>query len=191
MVGNISNYTKIDVLRCILKLGKYASRAELSKVLDLGEGTIRTILDILKDKGLTVSDKKGHILNTKGFNILNSIGKSIKEIRQIEDKALITNQKKFGILMKNTKITKKAYELRDIAVKNGAEGALIFSFTDKLRVIDVDYDKNFIQLEKYFNLGKNDVLIVSYADSYRLAEHGAFAAAVELNAELKKLFNMF
>ena len=48
MVGNLSNFMRIDVLRCLLKIEKPISRLKLSEILELGEGTIRSILDILK-----------------------------------------------------------------------------------------------------------------------------------------------
>ena len=59
MVGNIPNFTKIDLLRCFVRLNKNIGRKELSKELGLGEGTVRTILNILKSKKLLDSTKKG------------------------------------------------------------------------------------------------------------------------------------
>ena len=50
MVGNTPNFSKYDVLRCFLRLEKEIGRQELAKELSLGEGTIRSILDILKKR---------------------------------------------------------------------------------------------------------------------------------------------
>ena len=46
MVGNLPNFTKLDVLRCLFRIEKPLSRSALSESLELGEGTIRSILDI-------------------------------------------------------------------------------------------------------------------------------------------------
>ena len=73
MVGNIPNFTKIDVLRCFLRLKKNTGRQELARDIGLGEGTIRTILNILKSKQLLDSTKKGHFLSKKGTDVLNQI----------------------------------------------------------------------------------------------------------------------
>ncbi|MBI2656169.1 hypothetical protein HYX03_00330, partial [Candidatus Woesearchaeota archaeon] len=52
MVGNIQNFTKLDILRCFLRFNKNTGRQELSRKLELGEGTVRTILNTLKSKKL-------------------------------------------------------------------------------------------------------------------------------------------
>ena len=84
-------------------------------------------------------------------------------------------------------IIEKPYVLRDEAVKNGANGTLILIFNEKLRLYDSDFEADFNEIEKKFNLNKNDIVIVAYADSYKLAEHGALAVAIELNFDLKNI----
>ena len=67
MVGNKPNYEKEDIIRAFLLIDKNPiSRLELVTKLLLGEGTIRTILDILKRKELLTSMNKGHLLSLKG-----------------------------------------------------------------------------------------------------------------------------
>ena len=77
MVGNIPNFTKIDILRCFLRLNKNISRQELAIELELGEGTIRTILNILKSDKFLESTKKGHFLSKKGIEALEQINEII------------------------------------------------------------------------------------------------------------------
>ena len=78
MVGNLKNYTKIDILRCLLRIEKPVSRAELSRILDLGEGTVRSILDILKENNFLESNKNGHYLSPKGDNFVQKIKNNIE-----------------------------------------------------------------------------------------------------------------
>jgi predicted transcriptional regulator len=190
MVGNLSNFTKIDILRCLLKIEKPVSRSELSKMLGLGEGTIRAILDVLKKNKLLESNKQGHFLSTKGNTIVKKIKNNVA-MKEIDLVNLPKNKKKIALHIKNPKKTGKSYILRDEAVKNGADGALILSFDGKLKFHDLDYEQDFSEIEKKFDLSKNDVVIVAYADSYKLAEHGALAAATELNSELKGVMERF
>ena len=186
MVGNLSNFTKIDILRCLLKIDKPLSRLKLSKILDLGEGTIRAILDILKKNKLLESNKQGHYLSTKGNAIVKKITCTIN-IKKTDLTGLPKNKKKIALHIKNPKNTEKPYVLRDEAVKNGANGTLILIFNEKLRLYDSDFEADFNEIEKKFNLNKNDIVIVAYADSYKLAEHGALAVAIELNFDLKNI----
>ena len=73
MVGNKPNYTKFDVLRCFFRIGEGISRHNLAKSLELGEGTIRTILGILKNKKLIESTKKGHFLSSRGNSEMSKL----------------------------------------------------------------------------------------------------------------------
>jgi predicted transcriptional regulator len=185
MVGNLSNFTKIDILRCLLRIQKPVSRSFLSESLDLGEGTIRAILNILKETDLLESNKQGHHLSAKGNNIINRIKNSI-DIKEAQIN-IFPDKKKIAIHLRNIKEIKSPVMLRDAAVKNGADGALILKFTNKLEVIDSDYEQDLKELEDIFQLNKDDLIILAYADSYKLAEHGALAVAVELNNELKNI----
>lgn len=185
MVGNLSNFTKIDILRCLLRIQKPASRSFLSKSLDLGEGTIRAILNILKETDLLESNKQGHHLSVKGNSIINKIKNSI-DIKEATIN-IFPDKKKIAIHLRNIKELRSLVMLRDAAVKNGADGALILKFGKKLEVIGSDYEQGLNDLEDIFQLNKDDLIVLAYADSYKLAEHGALAVAVELNNELKNI----
>lgn len=190
MVGNLSNFTKIDILRCLLKVEKPVSRSELSKTLDLGEGTIRAILDILKKNKLLESNKQGHYLSIKGSTIVKKINNSIN-IKKINLIDACLKGKKIAIHIKNPVRIDKSYILRDEAIKNGADGALILFYDKKLKLYDLDYKRDFSEIEKKCDLNKKDIVVVAYANSYRLAEHGALAAAICLNNDLKNIMRRF
>ena len=190
MVGNLSNFTKIDTLRCLLKIENPISRIELSKILGLGEGTIRSILNILKKNNLLESNNKGHYLSEKGRNIIKKIKDNIN-LKEITLNDPYPNKKKIALHLKSPDKLIKSYILRDDAMKNGADGALVFNFDKKLELYGSDYDRDFSDMEGMFDLGKDDLVIAAYADSYRLAEHGALAAAIELNKDLKAIMQKF
>jgi len=188
MVGNLSNFTKIDVLRCLFNLENPVSRTNLSYNLDLGEGTIRSILDILKKNNFLDSDKKGHSLNDNGLKILGKVKNSLDMVK-VSLNDLFPGKKKIAAHIKNIKNKNigKSYELRDIALKNGADGALILTFNEKLELYDYDDSEmnNFEEIEGKFKLNNDDLVIIAYADSYRLSEHGGLAVAIELSDSLK------
>ena len=75
MVGNISNFGKLDVLRAFLNINqKPISRSQLTSQLKFGEGTVRSILGILKSKNLIESTREGHFLSKKGEKAKTRIG---------------------------------------------------------------------------------------------------------------------
>ncbi len=76
------------------------------------------------------------------------------------------------------------YRLRDIAVKNKADGAVIFVFDKHLYLPNVDYSSKFSDLEKEFNFKKGNLLIISFSSNYKSAESGALAIATSICKDL-------
>lgn len=191
MVGNIPNFTKIDILRCFLRFNRNISRQELAKALELGEGTVRTILEILKLKKLLDSTKKGHFLSKKGEETLNLICGILTMPKHIAMQSIYPNFKKIGVIVRNVSNLREIYKLRDIAVKNGADGALILKFNNKLYAPESDYEQDYKEMEKHFNFSNGDVLIVAFSNEKKHAENGAIAIAIELNPLLKNFMGAF
>ena len=191
MVGNIPNFTKIDVLRCFLRFNKNIGRQELARELELGEGTVRTILETLKSKKLLDSAKKGHFLSKKGDEALSRIYDSISMPKNITIQNLYPNFKKIGVLVKNPSNLKELYKLRDIAVKNGADGAIILRFDKRIYAPESDYEQDYRELEKHFALRNNDALVIAFSGKNRHAENGALAIAIHLDDMLKKFISDF
>ena len=191
MVGNIPNFTKIDILRCFLKCNKNISRKELAKDLELGEGTIRTILEALKSKNFLDSTKKGHFLSKRGNELLNELNECISIQKNVALQNLYNGSEKSAVIVRNAENLKQLYKLRDIAVKNWAEGAIILKYQNKLYAPESDYEQDFKELEECFDFRDNDVLIIAFANEKRSAENGALAIAVELNNTLKKFISRF
>ena len=191
MVGNIPNFTKIDILRCFLKFNKNIGRQELARGLELGEGTVRTILEILKSKKLLDSTKKGHFLSKTGSETLNQIYDCISGPKNITMQSLYPNSKKIGVLVRNIQNLKELYKLRDIAVKNGSDGAIILMYEGKLYAPESEHTHDYKELEKYFDFNNKDILIIAFSNKSRHAENGALAIAIELNSVLKKFMDEF
>lgn len=189
MVGNIPNFTKIDVLRCFLRFDKNISRQELAKELELGEGTVRTILEMLKSKKLLDSNKKGHFLSKKGEEALSQIHSFVKATKNIASKSLYPDFKKVGVQLRGISSLKETYRLRDTAVKHGADGALILKFDSKLYAPESNYEQDYKELDKLFDFEKNDVLVISFSPERRKAENGALAIAADLIIILKKFIS--
>jgi hypothetical protein len=189
MVGNIPNFTKIDVLRCFLRFSKNISRQELSRDLELGEGTVRTILETLKSKKLLDSNKKGHFLSKNGEKILGQISSFIKSVKSIKSRNLYPDLEKIGVQLKGNSALKETYKLRDMAVKHGAEGALILEFDGRLKVPDSNFEQDCRELERLFDFSKEDLLVMSFSKEKRKAENGALAIAIELSSALKKFIS--
>ena len=191
MVGNIPNFTKIDVLRCFLRFSKKIGRKELAKELELGEGTIRTILEEFKSKKLLDSTKKGHSMSKKGDEMLQKIFEIISMPKKINAESLYPEYKKIGVLIKNAPDVNGLTKLRDLAVKSGADGAVILKYNGQIYAPESDFVQEYNALENYFEFKNNDILVIAFSNASRQAENGALAIAIELNAYLKSFINEF
>ena len=191
MVGNIPSYVKTDIIRAFLLIKENISRNELVSKLGLGEGTVRTVLDILKEKGLICSTKQGHSLTEKGNLFLKKTEKSIVVKRLILEDFYPGLEKAVILLKKPGKNIKISFEQRDIAVKQGADGAVILKFDNNLYIPNADinfkenYKKAYDEILKCFDFKKGDILIICFAESSRNAENGALAIALSMSKELK------
>ncbi|MBW2975041.1 hypothetical protein KY366_04960 [Candidatus Woesearchaeota archaeon] len=186
MVGNISNFSNYDLLRAFLLIKEPVSREKLSSELELGEGTIRTILDILKDNNLISSKRQGHFLSEKGTIFLNNLRESIEGPKRISYDQLHPKLKKAALLVKNCN-KQISFKERDIAIKNSAEAALLFRFDKNLFLPQAEQDIiDTSQLNYLFQYKKNDLLIITFADSYRVTENSALAVCMELSSFILK-----
>ena len=185
MVGNKPNFNDYDVLRAFLYLEGREGRQELCERLGLGEGTVRTILDILKRKGVIKPTNKGHIFTDKGIALRKRIFSRI--IPPVEVKLHIYKEyKRVALIYDAGKKVDIGYTLRDIAVRNGADGAIILRY-DKDSGLTLGYDTgySFEYLEDKFEFKHNNLLIITFAKELRDAENAALAIVESLE---KKAF---
>jgi len=99
-----------------------------------------------------------------------------------------------GILLKKAARKKSILELRDLAVSNGAKGALIFHHEKELGLAAsninflTEYAKSYQELKKTFKINKGNSLLVTFSDTHHTALNAALAVAVEMNKNLKKIY---
>lgn len=177
MVGNIPNFKDTDILRCFLLVNDRISRKDLVEKLELGEGTIRTLLDLLKQQGIVESNQQGHHLTTKGSKFLINFKKHI-ELKRVSLNEFYPEKSKAAAQVKLNKDVGEDYKLRDIAVKNSADGAIIFHYNNGLKI--PGNDKRYLSLEQKFKFNNNDILIVAFSSNYRDSENAALAASLHI-----------
>lgn len=189
MVGNIPKFNRYDVVRCFLRITKDVPRIKLVEETQLGEGTVRTILDILKGKKLIDSTRQGHCLTKEGEELANRI-RALLEYRQFNDKKTFPQLKKMAFCMKLKRPVKIGYKERDEALKNGADAALLFFYRDGLKMLELD-DFDTSELEKLYKFCDNNLLLITASQDQAKAEQSGIAVAEEIMPELKKIINNF
>ena len=185
MVGNTPNYNKFDIVRCFLNINEKKSRAVIKQELELGEGTIRTILDILKQKKLILSTKAGHSYTAKGKQVLKQFKEQIEIHEEQPKMGMFMDFVKVALLYQNQENKELGIRERDIGIKNGAESVLLFKVKDGKLVMPNNEDSGykFEHLEEMFELKENNVLIITMAETKRDAENSALAVVCDFAEE--------
>lgn len=178
--GPLPRFDTIHVQMVLEQIAKHerVSRKQIVKEIGIGEGSVRTILNQLKNQGLITSSKVGHALTLKGKRALEKS----QEFIQVKVGKLTVGKVNVATLVKEAASkVKRGIEQRDEAIKAGADGAsvLIFKggrlrFPDGFVKVDLDASKKLIKLLKP---EENDVIVIGAASDARIAEAGARAAA--------------
>jgi DNA-binding transcriptional regulator LsrR (DeoR family) len=168
----------------VLSDGRRKGRKQVADRIGIGEGSMRTILDHLRDEGLVDVKQTGIKITKKGQEFINRLPVQV----YVLDVADITlGQKSVAVQVKDAahKVG-SGMEQRDQAIKAGAEGATTIVVKGERLTIPVDYDLDKDQPEiagairRLFDLSDGDVIIIGTSEDLQRAEEGAMAAAFAL-----------
>lgn len=177
-----SSYHLWKVLRVIENEGPIG-RKRLTKKVGIGEGSIRTILNILRENRMIESRKEGESLLPKGEEAIKKFPVAVK----IEAGNLTVKECDVAVLVRDkAHEISKGQEERDEAIKAGASGATTLIFKNRKLVmpegveIEREYPEVAEQIFSLFELREDDVIIIGTAESEDKAEEGAVTAALKL-----------
>lgn len=157
-------------------------RKKLASMLNIGEGSTRTILNLLQDNGLIVINKNGVMMTPEGRTCWNSAYMEMQTI----DMGELTIGKADCVIRIPGMASKVKYgcEERDNAIKAGAigattlicsEGTIIFPGSEYR--VDPKIES---KIKERFIIKNDDVIIIGTADEYKSAEVGAVTSGLEL-----------
>ncbi|AIF69593.1 hypothetical protein PAP_05965 [Palaeococcus pacificus DY20341] len=113
-----------DVVAAVFLLKDAKGRKQISEELNLGEGSVRTLLKKLSHLELIESKQKGHYLSEKGLKKLKEINSLFSEPKEIEK---IEGMPAYALLIHNPPEF-KSIDLRDEAIRFFAKGAMILVY---------------------------------------------------------------
>ncbi len=182
--GAYPEFTLEDAVATLFLLKTPRGRKQISEGLDLGEGSVRTLLKKLAKLELIESKQKGHYLNEKGLNVLSQILTLFSEPAEVEK---IENMPTYAILVKNPPQF-KSIELRDEAIRYFAKGAMILVykageivFPEDERPLKETLPKLAEDLKK-LNPEEGDLIVVTWAEN----RADAIKSAIHVALTLKK-----
>lgn len=188
--GPVPAFDSIDAIRTFWAIGVFSpiSRGELARRLGIGEGVMRSVLRLLVGKGLVRITKPGCIpAPSLGIKFAGTLSESIPVLSPVRAGRLTFNERAIGLLVRRgARRARMGIEQRDAAVRAGAMGATILVQRTKLHLTGSFEDEGLIgkdtekELRSLFSPSEGDAIVLAYADDKRLAERGAWAAALTL-----------
>jgi len=187
--GPIPKFSDYHIWKALYSLDpvKPMGRKILSQKLDIGEGSTRTILNMLTEHNLVTVSKNGILLTEMGEITKSSVHLDVKHI-SLGELTIGDND----CAVRIPKMAKKVLygcEERDAAIRAGATGATTlvyhegsFVFPGSLYPVD-DVTSNILKRE--FRIKNEDVLVIGTAKSYQAAEVGAVTASLNIMGGLK------
>jgi predicted transcriptional regulator len=163
-------------------------RKALADALQIGEGSIRTILEKMAREGSIENTRMGTVITKKGRRKFENSG---IEVAQVDLQDLTLGKHNCAVLIKAMGFkVKMGCEQRDEAVRAGAVGATTLIVKSDRMVFPGDEDfpdqAQVAPLRTVFKIEDNDVIIVGSAFSYDAAEKGAVTAALALGTASRR-----
>jgi predicted transcriptional regulator len=188
--GRMPSYNQVQVFKAMEIIGASGAmgRIRLSKELELGEATIRSLLRHAKKEGIFESSRRGITLSEYGKKLLSDLRFRISEGIAVPNNPLAVGPFNMAVLVRGAAPrVRRGLEQRDTAVRAGALGAttLVF-FHNKLCMpfSEEDIFKDIPSIHKMLlsrlSPKENDVIIVGSGENEKIAELGAKMAALEL-----------
>ena len=188
--GPAPSFNEAHVIKALEIIGDYRSvgRIRLSRALDLGEGTTRTLLRHMKNEGMIHGSRMGISLSEDGKALFSNLRDKLSEGVEVPSSRLTVGPFNVAILVRDSaQAVKSGMEQRDVAIKSGASGATTLVFSGKklsmpTREEDISISMPSLhdQLVTKFKPKENDVIIVGSGENREIAEIGAKMAAIKL-----------
>jgi len=184
--GPTPMFSTFHVLRALEFVAqKPIGRGKLADNLEVGEGTVRTIIERMRQAGLVTVSRTGCTLTSKGLKFWKEYNSVFQKRTDVGKSELAFAGYNFAVLVKNSGgMAKLGVDQRDAAVMVGAKGATTILFKKGRLIIpsvsdDVakDFPEAAKQIFQLLDPKENDVIVIGSADNSAKAVYGTLAAA--------------
>ncbi|MEM2760960.1 MAG: DUF4443 domain-containing protein [Nitrososphaerales archaeon] len=131
--SRILSFKTAHVLKCLqlMQQKDYVSRALLVRELDLGEGSVKTLIKHLKSNGIIETSKAGSCLNSKGKKLADNLLSILQGETSIPMNSITVGSYNHAILLRNYAFAvTSGIEQRDEVIRFGGDGATTLLFKD-------------------------------------------------------------
>ncbi|MFW6104922.1 MAG: DUF4443 domain-containing protein, partial [Candidatus Bipolaricaulota bacterium] len=122
----------------LLKEGP-TGRRTLTDQVGASESTVRTVLEHLQSEGIVEMDRRGTSLSDMGRLAFGPLLESVMQVKSVDLPELTMGETcRAGLLTKVEDLSGKAWSFRDLAIREGARGAILLEITEKIKFLHSD-----------------------------------------------------
>jgi len=168
----------------LLSDGRRIGRKKLADMVGIGEGSMRRIVDTLKEWGFILVKQTGITITKAGMSFLDQIPVRIVDV-QLGGSTVGEFTQGVVVLGVSSKIH-NGMQQRDAGIKVGAQGCTTVVIRDGILLIPPDWNLDrenpeiAYKIRKDAGLTQDDVLIVGSGQTHSMAVEAALNAAFEL-----------
>lgn len=168
----------------ILSDGRRVGRKKLSDMIGIGEGSMRRIIETLKEWNLINVKQTGITITKSGQSFLNQIPLRVVDVDLGE--SIVGDYSQGVVVLGVSDKVHNGMQQRDAGIKVGAMGCTTVVIRDGVLMIPPDWnldEKNpdlAYKIRKDTGMTQEDVLIVASGDTQIVAAEAAINAAFEL-----------
>ena len=184
MVGD--RFSNIDVLKCFFLIGEKGviSTKNLMFHLDADNTVVKQVIELLKKKKMLDSSTKGYSLSDRGKHFLDILQEYVSIPQQVTT-PYYPDKKQVAVKVKTYKDIELKKAHKDLALKTGADSAIILKFNNRFSAEGIGFDE-FDNLDTLFDFKFNNILIITFADTLRAATNSALTVAFNLDNRIAK-----
>lgn len=169
----------------LLSEGRRYGRKRLAELVGIGEGSMRRIIDTMKEWNFITVKQTGISITKAGMSFLNQIPVKVVDVPMIPGSVVGDYCQGILVLGVAEKID-NGMQQRDAGIKVGATGCTTLLIRDGNLMIPPDWSLDekdpelAYRIRKNTGIGSEDVLIIGTGNSQQLAVEAALNAAFEL-----------
>lgn len=168
----------------VLSSGRRVGRKKLAEEIGVGEGSMRRIIDTLKDWDFILIKQTGITITKSGQAFLDQMPIKVLDI-QLEGSVVGRYQQAILVLGCADKVV-NGMEQRDAGIKVGADGCTTLVIRDGKLMVPPDWNMDeedpemAYRIRKESGMTQSDALIIGGADTKAAAIEAALSAALQL-----------
>ncbi|MFB6291404.1 MAG: DUF4443 domain-containing protein [Candidatus Bipolaricaulia bacterium] len=171
----------------LLKDGPSGRRTLTNKV-GASESSVRTVLEHLESEGIVKMDRRGTSLSEMGRLAFGPLLESVLEVKGINPPELSMGEiTRAALLAKVDDLSGRAWSLRDLAIREGAKGAVILEINAEIKFLhsqesleEINPEASKLLKDSFPGWENSSLIIVVSGDTSEAVEQGLWRIIGEI-----------